>query len=80
MTESALAKTPTPRVYQIDGNDLLVVKIPLKDPYSGGLDVQTCFVWRDATYRTATITCPQSPDPDTDNSFAIDLTPEQPKF
>jgi len=59
--ELALGKTPVPRVYRMGGNELQVVEFPVAD--SGGwLERQRCFVWRDAEFRTASISCAQPPE------------------
>ena len=47
-----MSRTPTPRTYRIDGNELKVIDLPVKDA-SGYLELQRCFVWRDAEFRTA---------------------------
>lgn len=61
--ELAVSRTPQPRTYRIDGNELQVLEFPVKD--SGGwLEMQRCFVWRDAEFRTASISCGQAPDMD----------------
>lgn len=54
--EHAVGQTPVPRVYRVDGNQLLVLDFPVKDA-AGFLDRQRCFVWRDAEFRTATLSC-----------------------
>ena len=54
-----LAKTPQPRTYNFDGNQLVVVGIPLADDH-GFIDVQRCYVWRDAEYKTSTLSCPSA--------------------
>ena len=59
--ELALSRTPDVRTYRIDGNELKVFEVPVKDS-SNFVDVQRCFVWRDAEYRTSTISCGQQPD------------------
>lgn len=58
--DAALAKTPVPRTYHIDGHELLVIDVPSRD----GLRVETqrCFLWRDAEFKTATMTCPNEPE------------------
>ena len=60
--DAAIAKTPVPRHYKIDGNDLLVLDVLSKDAGSGTLESQRCFVWRDEEFKTATMTCPQQPE------------------
>lgn len=60
--ELAVAKTPVPRTYRMDGNELKVIEVPVKDS-SGFLDMHRCFVWRDQEFRTATLSCGQEPMP-----------------
>jgi hypothetical protein len=52
-----VSKTPQPHTYDFDGNQLVVVGIPAADE-AGFVDVQTCYVWRDESYKTASISCP----------------------
>lgn len=59
--EAAFAKTPQPRSYRFDGNELKIIDVPVKDS-SGFIDSQRCFVWRDAEFRSATMSCGQMPD------------------
>jgi hypothetical protein len=59
--EAAFAKTPEPRSYRFDGNELKIIDVPVKDS-SGFIDSQRCFVWRDAEFRSATMSCGQMPD------------------
>jgi len=59
--ELALSKTPVPRVYRMGGNELQVVEFPVADP-GGWVERQRCFVWRDAEFRTASISCGQAPE------------------
>lgn len=59
--QAALSKTPTPRTYRIDGNELKVIDIPVLDA-SGLAEVQRCFVWRDQEYRSSTLSCGQMPE------------------
>ena len=59
--EKALSTTPVPRSYRIDGNELKVIEVPVKDG-SGFVDTQRCFVWRDAEFRSATLSCGQMPE------------------
>ena len=55
-----MAKTPVPMTYDINANQLLVIKVPTKDVATGVLEYQTCFVWRDAEYKAATLQCPSA--------------------
>lgn len=59
--DAILSKTPVPRSYRIDGNELKVIDVPIKDG-SGYLDNQRCFVWRDAEFKSATLSCGQMPE------------------
>jgi hypothetical protein len=59
--EAAFAKTPEPRTYRFDGNELKIIDVPVKDS-SGFIDSQRCFVWRDAEFRSATMSCGQMPE------------------
>lgn len=59
--DKALSTTPVPRSYRFDGNELKVIEVPVKDG-SGFVDTQRCFVWRDAEFRSATMSCGQMPD------------------
>lgn len=56
--EVTLSKTPVPRTYTIQGNQLQVLDIPVADS-SGFVETQRCMVWRDAEFKTATMSCPQ---------------------
>ena len=58
-SKGILAKTPQPRTYNFDGNQLVVVGIPSADDH-GFIDVQRCYVWRDAEYKTSTLSCPSA--------------------
>lgn len=59
--EAALSQTPTPRSYRFDGNELKIIDVPVKDG-AGFIDTQRCFVWRDAEFRSATLSCGQMPE------------------
>ncbi|MES3041787.1 MAG: hypothetical protein V4730_11650 [Pseudomonadota bacterium] len=56
--EVQLSKTPVPRTYNIQGNQLQVLDVPVADS-SGFVESQRCFVYRDAEFKTATMSCPQ---------------------
>lgn len=56
--DAALSKTPVPRTYQVGPNQLQVLDIPVSDG-SGFVETQRCLVWRDAEFKTATMSCPQ---------------------
>lgn len=59
--ELALSRTPDVRTYRIDGNELKVFEVPVKDS-SNFVDIQRCFVWRDQEFKTATLSCGQQPE------------------
>ena len=50
------------RIHQVGGNEVVVLDIPSHAVGSTRIEVQRCFVWRDAEYKTASITCPTEPD------------------
>jgi len=56
--EAKVSITPVPRTYSINGNQLLVLDVPVLDR-PGHLELQRCFVWRDTEMKAATISCPQ---------------------
>lgn len=55
--ETVVSKTPVPRTYRINGNELLVIDVPTRDSL-GFVENQKCFVWRDAEYKSASMQCP----------------------
>lgn len=57
----AFTQEPVVQRYKIDGNDLLVIDIPSKNP-AGFAESQRCFVWRDTQFNSATMTCPHEAD------------------
>lgn len=59
--EVKLSRTPVPRSYRFDGNELKVIEVPVKDS-DGFVDMQRCFVWRDQEFKSATLSCGQQPD------------------
>jgi hypothetical protein len=59
--EAALSKTPVPRSYRLDGNELKVIDVPIKDS-QGFLDSMRCFIWRDVEFKTATMSCGAQPE------------------
>ena len=59
--EAKVSVTPVPRTYNINGNQLLVLDVPVLDG-PGHLEMQRCFVWRDSEMSAATISCPQPPE------------------
>lgn len=60
-SEAVLSKTPDARTYRYDGNELKVIEVPVRDA-AGFVDIQRCFVWRDAEFRSAALSCGQQPD------------------
>lgn len=59
--QEALHKPLVPRSYRIGQDQLQVIEVPVQDS-SGFVDVQRCFVWRDGEYKTASLSCSQTPD------------------
>ena len=55
--EATVRITPTPRTYRFDGSELKVFDVPVRDS-RGFVEAQRCFLWRDAEYRTSTLSCP----------------------
>lgn len=58
-----MATISSPREYQVNGHQLLVVKIPV-DSFGVDVDYQRCFIWRDQEFKTATMQCEQPPEMD----------------
>lgn len=61
-TEARLNNGPTQRTYKVAGGEFKVLDAPVSG--FGGFTVRTqqCFVWRDAEYRTASLSCPHPPE------------------
>lgn len=59
--EAVLSKTPVPRTYSLQGNQLQVVEVPVTDGF-GFVEMQRCFIWRDQEFKQATMSCGQQPD------------------
>lgn len=60
--DAALSKIPPIRSYRYDSGQLLVFEIPFKDS-DGLLETHRCLVWRDAEFKSASLSCPhESPD------------------
>lgn len=59
--EAALSKTPVPRVYSLQGNQLQVIEVPVADA-SGFVEMQRCFIFRDQEFKQTTMSCGQQPD------------------
>lgn len=55
--EAALSKTPVPRTYSLQGNQLQVVEVPVADGF-GFVEMQRCFIFRDQEFKQATMSCP----------------------
>jgi hypothetical protein len=54
--EESLGRTPQPRSYRYADGELRVFEVPVR---SGRfVDRQTCILWRDAEFKTATLQCP----------------------
>lgn len=54
--EQALAQTPAPRTYRYAEGELKVFEVPIR---AGRMvDRQTCILWRDSEFRTASLQCP----------------------
>lgn len=60
--QAVVSVTPTPRSYHFDGSELKVIDVPVADS-AGFVDLQHCFIWRDAEFRTSTISCPSEQTP-----------------
>jgi hypothetical protein len=67
--EEAVARTPIPRTYQIDGNQLQVIEVPVRIG-SRFVEHQRCFVWRDAEFKTTSLQCPS-------DTGRVDLAPPE---
>lgn len=59
--DAALSKTPVPRTYNLQGNQLQVIEVPVADS-SGFVEMQRCFIWRDQEFKQSTMSCGQQPD------------------
>lgn len=59
--EAQLAKPPVSRTYTIQGNQIQVVELPVADT-SGFVDQQRCFIYRDAEFKTSSISCESRPE------------------
>jgi outer membrane biogenesis lipoprotein LolB len=71
-SEHAKSLPPDTHTYQVQGNQLLVVDVPV-DGTAKRVESQKCFVWRDQEFKTASIQCPA----DTPGDLAIQGGPEQ---
>ena len=59
--DAALSKTPVPRTYSMQGNQLQVVEVPVADKY-GYVESKRCFIFRDQEFKQSTMSCGQQPD------------------
>lgn len=59
--EAKLQVAPVPRTYTVGKNELLVLDVPVADGQHF-VDKQRCFVFRDAEFKQATMSCGQQPD------------------
>lgn len=55
--EAALAKTPSARTFNIGEHQLTVLNVPVSG-WHGRVEYQTCLVWRDREFKTASMQCP----------------------
>lgn len=60
-TAAKLAVTPVPRIYRYDGSDLRVLDVPVSTD-GKFVDMQRCFIWRDAEFKTSSISCGSTPE------------------
>jgi len=54
-----LQVNPSPRTYTVQGNQMLVLDVPSADA-TGFVEYQTCYIWRDAEFKTSSIHCPSA--------------------
>lgn len=54
--ETVLSKTPVPRTYIVQGNQLQVVEVPVADTF-GFVELRRCFVFRDLEFKQASMSC-----------------------
>jgi hypothetical protein len=73
-SEHAKSLPPDTHTYQVQGNQLLVVDVPV-DGTAKRIESQKCFVWRDREFRTASIQCPA----DAPGDLSIQGGPEEEK-
>lgn len=59
--EAALSKTPVPRTYSMQGNQLQVVEVPVADKY-GYVESKRCFIFRDQEFKQVAMSCEQQPE------------------
>ena len=58
--ETVLSKSPVPRTYTIEGNQLQVVEVPVADTF-GFVELRRCFIYRDQEFKQASMSCEQQP-------------------
>jgi hypothetical protein len=56
--QAHVTKDPVVTTHKVGTGELLVVDVPVADDGGYILEVQKCFVWRDAAFRSVTMTCP----------------------
>lgn len=56
--EKQLSQPPTNIIHNINGNQLIVIDFPVR-MYKDFVDTKRCFVWRDAEFKTSSMTCEQ---------------------
>jgi hypothetical protein len=54
--QQVIERGPGVYTHQVERNQLLVLDVPVSE--DGFVERQKCFVWRDAEYKSATMTCP----------------------
>lgn len=65
--EAKLAAPPGTRIHQVGGNQLVVLDVPVPGIAGIVVERQRCFVWRDAEYKTASLSCPHPPEASLDD-------------
>lgn len=71
--EEAAAQPPRVQRHAVDGGELVILQVPVRIGRTL-TDRQTCYVWRDAEYRTASLQCPAGED----GEPAADAAPPEP--
>jgi hypothetical protein len=57
-----ISRGPEQRAYKAGAGELVVLDIPAEGPAGLFVETQRCYIWRDAEYRTATLSCPHQPE------------------
>lgn len=52
-----MAQPITPRIISVGEHEMVVVEVPSATRRGSRIETRRCFVWRDATYRTASLAC-----------------------